>query len=62
MFLTTFLHYGKDHYAEKSSKTQSQILWKNQHFFRQINVFTIEVSKDFTDFLIVNDFMEFTSM
>jgi len=34
------------HSVEKSSKTRSQFLRKNCHFFRQINVFTIEFPKE----------------
>ena len=32
--------------VEKYYKTRSQFLRKNQHFFRQINVFTKEVTKE----------------
>ena len=34
------------HSVEKSSKTRSLILCKNEHFFRQINIFTKEVTKE----------------
>ena len=32
--------------CEKSSKTRSPFLLENQHFFRQINVFNKEVTKE----------------
>ena len=35
-----------NHSVEKSSKTRSLILCKNEHFFRQINIFTKEVTKE----------------
>ena len=31
--------------VEKSAKTRSQFLCKNRHFFRQLNVFSKEVTK-----------------
>ena len=34
------------HSVEKCYKTRSRFLRKNQHFFREINFFTIEVAKD----------------
>ena len=39
-------YFLSPHSVEKSSKTRSRFLRKNQHFFRQINVFTKEVTKE----------------
>ena len=41
-----FGEFRSAHSVEKSSKTRSRFLRKNQHFFRQINVFTKEITKE----------------
>ena len=41
-----YLIHSLLHSVEKSSKTRSPFLRKNCHFFRQINAFTKEVTKE----------------